>query len=149
MRPTRTFILIADAARARVLRNDGPGTGLQPVPGMTFAHHIPPTHELVPDRQPRSVESVGGARHAIEGRIDPHRKEKQKFIEELAGALAHAVDKGEFDALVVVAPPQALGDLRAAMTERTRKLVVKEIAHDLTKTPEAELAGHLRGVVTL
>src|SRR5262249_34094570 len=29
MKPTRTWILIADGARARILRNDGPGKGVQ------------------------------------------------------------------------------------------------------------------------
>ena len=37
MKPTRTWILIADGARARILENLGPGKGVHEVPDMTIA----------------------------------------------------------------------------------------------------------------
>ena len=143
MKPKRTWILIADAGRARILEGDGLGHGLTQVAGMHFETDLPPTHEIVDDRQPRSFESVGSARHAISVGEDPHRKEKRKFIESLADVLEDHLDKKSFDRLVVVAPPQALGDFREALSERMRTRVVNEVAKDLTKTPNQEIVGHL------
>jgi protein required for attachment to host cells len=142
MKPKRTWVLVADAGRARILEGDGSGHLVQ-VEGLSFETELPPTHELVADRQPRSIESVGGARHAISKGEDPHRKEKRKFVETIAHVLEERLDRNSFDRLVVVAPPQALGDLRGALAERVRARVVTEVAKDLTKTPTIEIPGHL------
>lgn len=139
MKPKRTWVLIADASRARVLEGNGSGEGLQMVEGFHYEAELPPTHELVSDRQPRSFESVGSARHAMSSGVDPHRKEKRKFVEVVAQALDEHLDRKAFDRLVVVAPPQALGDFRHAFTERVRTRIVNEIAKDLTKTPNQDV----------
>jgi protein required for attachment to host cells len=149
MRAKRTWVLIADGGRARILENDGPGHGLKAVEGMTFSRDLPPTHELVRDRQPRSYESTGHMRHPIEVGEDPHRKQKAKFAAELASVLdRHAADKS-FDRLVIVAPAKALGDLRSAFTDQVRRLVYNEVIMDLTKTPNEDVAAHLDGVLVL
>lgn len=149
MKATKTWILIADGGRARILENDGPGHGLKPVEGMTFAHQLPPTHELVRDRQPRAFEFVGHARHAIDIGLDPHRKEKEKFATELAAVLTSEAAKKSFDRLVIVAPAKALGELRAALTAPVREKVQNEIVKDLTKTPNDEVANDIGDVIIL
>jgi len=62
----------------------------------------------------------------------------------LADVLAHSLEKRSFDRLIIVAPPTALGDLRAAMPIAVSVTVSGEVAKDLTKTPNGELAGHLK-----
>jgi protein required for attachment to host cells len=141
MKVLRTWVLIADAGRARVLSSAG--EGLREVSEMRFENELPPTHELVDDRQPRSFESVGSARHAMSKGEDPRRKEKRKFVAILADLLDEHLDRGSFDRLVLVAPPQALGDFRDALSERVRARLVNEVAKDLTKTANHEIAGHL------
>jgi hypothetical protein len=84
MKPTRTWILIADGSRARVLENDGPGHGLRVVDGMTFDGDHASTHEIVSDRAGRSHSSVGPGWSAIEAHSDPHRNLKKKFAHQLA-----------------------------------------------------------------
>jgi protein required for attachment to host cells len=143
MKTIRTWVLIADAGRARVLASEGPGKGLAPVEGLALENELPPTHELVRDRQPRSMESVGNMRHPITPRTDPRRKEKRRFAAEIASALEEQLEIRAFDRLVVVAPPRALGDLRDAMPESVRLRVVNEVAKDLTKTPDGEVERHL------
>lgn len=143
MKHRRTWVLIADAGRARILEGDGSGKGLKPVEGMRFETDLPPTHELVNDRQSRSFESVGSARHAISGGVDPHRKEKRRFVEDIAKVLSEKLDQKAYDRLVVVAPPQALGDFRDAIPENVRTRIVNEVAKDLTKTKNEDVAGIL------
>ncbi len=147
MKPTRTWILIADGARARILENDGPGRGLHPVPGAVFHGDHASTHDIMSDRTGRTYQSKGQARSAIEAHSDPHRELKKKFAHQLADALAHGLQQKSYDRLVIVAAPSALGDLRAALSEHVRAKVTGEVDKDLTKIPDADVAGHLKDVI--
>ena len=65
----------------------------------------------------RSFESSGSAgdmRHAIEPRTDPHRELKRTSPTSSADMLDQRLTEKAYDRLVIVAPPKALGDLRAA-----------------------------------
>ena len=147
MKATRTWVLIADGARARILENLGPGRGLISVEGMVFHGDHSATHDLVTDRQGRSFSSQGPGRSAIEVHTDPHRNLKTKFASRLAEALTIGLDQHAYDRLVIVAAPVTLGDLRAAIPDRVRSKIVGEVAQDLTKTPNGEVATHLEHVL--
>ena len=147
MKPLRTWVLVADGARARILENSGPGHALTGIEGLVFASGHAATHELVSDREGRSYSSHGHARSAIESRSDPHRELKTKFAGVLADMLSRELEAGAYQRLVLVAPPEMLGDLRAAISGEVRAKVVGESAHDLTKTPTREVAGHLDGLL--
>ena len=47
----------------------------------------------------------------------------------------------------MVAPPQFLGDLRAAMSQQLQASVAAEVAKDLSKLPLHDLQDHLREVL--
>ncbi len=144
MKAVRTWVLIADAGRARVLENLGPGKGLSPVDGLASESNLPSTtNEIVADRQGRSFESSSSTRHPMEPRTDPRQQMKRGYLEMLADQLDEKLQAGAFDRLVVVAPPQALGMLRAAFTDRVKAAVSSELAKDLTKTPDHDLGSHL------
>jgi protein required for attachment to host cells len=147
MKPTRTWVLIADGARARILENDGPGRGLEAVEGCVYSGEHGATHEIVSDRPGRAFASVGAQRSAMEARSDPHRELKKKFAHRLADVLAGKLQEKTYDRLVIVAAPSALGDLRAALDDQVRAAVAAEVAKDLTKTPDAEVADHLKDVL--
>jgi protein required for attachment to host cells len=150
MKSVRTWILIADAGRARVLENLGPGKATSLVDGLASEANLPSTtHPIVTDRQPRSMESSNPARHPIEPKTDPREKLKRSYLEMLAGDLDKRLADGDFDRLVVVAPPHALGVLRSAFSERVKSVVSGELAKDLTKTPDEELGPHLEDYVRL
>ena len=148
MKPTTTWILIADGAHARLFSNSGPGKGIEAVQGGVINGDHRPDHELVRDGLGRSFESSGSAgemRHAIEPRTDPHRELKRTFAHELADMLDQRLAEKAYDRLVIVAPPKALGDLRAALSAHVKPLVYAELNKDLVKTPVAELPSHLGG----
>jgi protein required for attachment to host cells len=48
-------------------------------------------------------------------------------------------------ALVIVAPPRTLADLRRAFHADVQKRIVAEVGKDLTKHPVAEIETHLLG----
>jgi len=149
MKPTCTWILIADAGRARVLESRGPGKGLRPVAAMTSEADLPATHDLVTDRQARAFERGNPTRHAIEPKTDPRDQLKAQHLADIARRVEQQHLAGAFDRLVVVAPPHALGVLRGAIGDRLRAVVRGEIAKDLTKVPDHEVAAHLADVIRL
>lgn len=149
MKPVRTWVLIADGSRARVLENDGPNRGLRAVDGLVFQSELPPTRELVSDRPGRDQESVGVMRHAYESRTNPHRELKRKFAGMLAGVLAEKRLERAYDRLVIVAPPATMGDLRALLPAGVKERVIGEIVEDLTRVPNDKIGPYLEGVLVV
>ena len=147
MKQLRTWVLIADGARARILENHGPEHGMAAVDGMEFTGDHSATHDLVTDRQGRSFSSQGPGRSAIEARTDPHRDLKTKFAHRLADVLASELEQDRYHRLIIVAAPATLGDLRHAISDKVRATIVGEVAHDLTKTPNNEVSGHIKAML--
>ena len=147
MKPTRTWILIADGARGRILQNDGPGKGLQALEGRVWQGDHVATHELMTDRTGRAFSPAAPARSAIDSHSDPHRQLKRNFVHRLADALADGSRDRAYDRLILVAAPSALGDLRAALSPEVRAKVVAEVPKDLTKVPDTAVAEHLKDVL--
>lgn len=149
MKGLRTWVLICDGGRARVLANAAAGARLAPVDGLSFATDLPRSRDLMSERPGRAHESHGAARHAYEQRSDAHDQMKADFLGSVVAAIAARQEKGEFDRLVVVAPPAALGVVRAKLPDRLARAVAAEVAKDLTKTADGEIAGHLGDAIAI
>jgi protein required for attachment to host cells len=149
MKPVRTWILIADGGRGRIVENAGPGRGVRPANGMEFEAELPANRDIVSDRPGRTVESVGYARHSKEEPTDPHRELKRRFATMLCSVLERKLAEKAFDRLILVAPAATMGDLRAALSEQVRARVSAELVADLTKVPINKLDQHLADVIAL
>jgi len=147
MKPTVTWILLADGAHARLFANRGPGKGIEQLEVINGDHR--PDSELVRDSLGRSFESVGDMRHAITPKTDPHRELKRDFARHLGKVLEQGLAERAYDRLVLVAPPAALGDLRAALSEPVKHAIYAELDKDLVKTPTDNLAEHLGAVMPI
>jgi protein required for attachment to host cells len=148
IKPIRTWVVIADAARARVFETRGRGTGLTAIDGLALEADLPPNRELGTDRPGRSFESVGGTRHAMEG-SNPNRELKRQFARRIVDAVEARQATKSFDRLVLVAPPVTMGDLRAALPARVKAVVAAEVVADLTNTPMRDLPAHLAEHIAL
>ena len=140
-----TWVLVADGSKARLLERVGANAPLTPATGKCFSESEArsPTRDLGADRPGRVHESADTARHAMEPRVDWHRFAKAQFAKSVARALEKAAVDRKYEALVLVAPPQTLGDLRLALGQHSRALVAGEIAKDLTNLPDHEIPAHL------
>lgn len=142
-----TWIVLADAARARTYSVIGGARKVTEVEGGSFDNATLHSHtrHVGSDRPGRTVDSAGSARHAEEPRVDAHREEKAQFAHFLVKRLEDR--HREFDALVIVAPPQILGEMRKAIGPQTAKRLVGEVDKDLTKIPLSELPARLAALV--
>ncbi|HET6387985.1 host attachment protein [Hyphomicrobium sp.] len=149
MKPTRTWILVADGGRARILEAVGRGKGVHLVPGSEKRLDNPPSHLQGRDRPSRVHESVGHTRHAVEPRQDLHRAMEDQFAGQLAAMLGDYAQKDSYDQLVLVAPPTMLGELRKALPSSARERLAAEVDKDLTHVGDADIPSHIENVIAL
>lgn len=144
-KPVTTWVLVADGAKARLLERIGENSPLISASGKCFCEPEArtPTRDIGADRPGRVHQGANAARHSIEPRVDWHRYAKEQFAKSVAGALEEAALARKYEALILVAPPQTLGDLRAALGQHARALITGEIAKDLTNLPDLDLPAHL------
>lgn len=149
MKPTITWILIADGARARVLEHKGPGKGLNEVPGLEFADDHLRSGDVMADRPGRSFDSNNTSRSAMQPQTDPIDKREADFVSALAVMLDEKLQQGAFDQLILTAAPRAMGDLRKALTPQLRAKITAELPKDLTHIPNSDMAKHLEEVLAV
>lgn len=146
MRRGTTWVLIADGSKARLVRQEPAGDGGGLTPLREFDGVNRPGRDLTSDRPGRTFDRAGERRHAMQPPTDPKRHEKRRFAHELAGFLDAAAKRGEYDHLILVAPPQALGDLRDELPKAVSDRLAGELAKDLTNLPVHDLPVHLAAV---
>lgn len=149
MKAAKTWVVIADGARARLVSAEGHGEMLRVVEQREFSADHRPNRELQDDKPSRVYESQGETRHGVEPKTDPHRELKRDFARIIAEALEDSLHLKHFDRLVVVAPPVTLGDLRTALSEAVKASVIAEVAMDLTKIPNSEVARHIEDLIRI
>lgn len=149
MKPTKTCIVVADGAHARIYINDGPGKGIAELPQYAQTVDLKPSREIKSDSPGRAFDSAGQGRHAMEPQTDPKRHSKQEFHRELARQIEADLVAGKFDRLVLVSPPATLGDLRQSFSKNAAAKIHGELAKDLVKASDKELLTQLGNVLAI
>ena len=115
----------------------------------TSSGSVPPlvsqstTQRAPASKAARAQESVGSARHAIEPKRDLKDAAKEDFVKLVADELAVEHGRGQYDQLVLIAPPGVLTELKRKLAKPIADIVVKDLQKDLTKVPDHDLTGHL------
>jgi protein required for attachment to host cells len=145
--PHDAMIFVGDGRKALFLRNDGDKKFLNLKTERVFAEENPPTHEQGTDRPGVNFAHAGSHRRVSMGNTDWHDLEEHRFVERVAAALENVVRSRDVPALVIVAPPRTLADLRRVFHADVKKLIVAEVGKDLTKHPVPEIETHLLGPI--
>ena len=113
-----TWVVVADGTAARVFEE------------RVRLGHLVERHDLAleshEDRHHASAHSGGGAEHSGKGdtrHATPAARAEHRFLAGLAAQLDAAAKSEAFRKLVIVAPPTALGVLRAALGEATLRRI--------------------------
>jgi protein required for attachment to host cells len=116
-KPRRTFVLVADASRARLYQRPNDTAKFMLLEEFDHPEGRAKNIDLMADKPGRASSSgpTTAARSAQEYRTDPKQVEAEKFARELGHRLASLFDAHAFDALVITAPPKFLGLLRSAL----------------------------------
>lgn len=141
-----TLVMALDGTKLLLFRNDGDDK--YPVLA-TLKHEEadnPPSREHGTDKPGRTHASMGDGRSSSYGETDWHEQTLQRFIRHAAEVLEKAA-AGKPDAgIVVIAPPNALGELRKQYGRETGDRLLAEIGKDLanhmTDDIEKAIAAH-------
>lgn len=125
------WLLVGDSTRAKI-----------------FALHLHPLHIVQV-----ASDDIGGLDTIVQnlasdthGNAQRHRKET--FAHQIADVLNKAALNGQFQDLILVAPPVALGDIRKMIGPAVEKTIVLEIHKEWTKLGRDDLLDHLRAHLT-
>lgn len=133
------WIVVANAASARIFRRESARTPLAPVAAFTHEQSRLHASALGTDRPgSQAADNSQGPNH-FEPRSDPHRKEHRRFAKEISQRLDEGLKAGAFGTLTVFASDPFMGELKAELSEAVSQRL--EAAHntDLTHVGIAEL----------
>ncbi len=132
------WIVIADGEKALFLQNKGDGL----YPDLEVIREIeeenPPTRDQGSDRPGRFNDGPSPHKSAVAD-TDWHRVAKERFADEIAAKLYKAAHRGDFDQIVLVAPPLVLGEMRKKLHKEVADMVVAEVPKTLTNHPMPEI----------
>lgn len=145
MKQPTTWILVADAGRARIYETNRPLADGDFRQVESLEHKTPASRDLKSDHPGRTFDSgPAGQRHAMEPRSDPHDLQKTEFAHTLAQLLERAAIEGRYARLAVAAPPVLLGRLRPALGAKSKAMIIGTLDKDLTRLPTKELTERLK-----
>ena len=124
MIPHNALVVVADGTGARLFRNS------------SKEHSVKLTAEGA--LQPTDLESEGPS-----GKRPPESSQQETdeatFAKQLAKELYRRAHQGDFTALVLIADPQTLGQLRPILHKEVQSRIVSEHAKTLTKASISDL----------
>jgi protein required for attachment to host cells len=85
----------------------------------------------------------GGPRHVVERHQNPHRLDKEIFVEHLGDFINEAGSQQNFDELIIVAPNRALSDLRRVLNLPVQEKIKVEVDGEWANLGQADLERHL------
>lgn len=137
------WVVLADGEKALFLKNHGNAK----YPDFQVVQEIeqenPPTREQGVGRPGRYSDGPSLHNSAYE-ETDWHRLGKERFAEEIAQRLYKLAHSGAFRDVVLVAPPQVLGEMRKKLHKEVRDRLRGEIAKTLTNQPVTDIESILQ-----
>jgi len=138
-----TWVVVADSSAARIF--DAPSATGALTEIESFAHTEGRLHErdLRTDEPGTTKDRAGYAKHGIEPRTNPKEHEATVFARRLAETIERARAKSQVERVLLVAPPEFLGHLRAALDANARKIVHAEFNLNVVRMAPDEIRRHL------
>jgi protein required for attachment to host cells len=142
-----TWIVIANASRARFFARSGPGQGLQEVedmvnPAVRLRNAELAHGQIDPRAASKSRHSTGAPTQpsGYQPKQLPDQHQTEIFARDVAASLLTALHEGRFRRLVLSASPEFLGVLRGVMDQRLKDTVVLDMDKDYTHLNLKELS---------
>jgi protein required for attachment to host cells len=137
-----TWVVVADSGSARIFGAKSPVEPLEELVDFTHPEALVSGRRLVSDRAGRTTDSHGRS-HSFESEDSPREHEARTFARLLGHEICLARARGDFDHLLLVAPPRFLGSLRSSLDAETRKRIDGELASDFVGLSAQEIRARL------
>jgi protein required for attachment to host cells len=120
--PHKALVVVADGVHAKFFRNAGREGKVQ----LTAEGELKPHQEQ-------------GPAGAMPKDMPPKEVGEATFAKELASELYRRAHGGDFAALVLIADPQTLGEIRRSLHKEVQSRVFAELHKTLTKAPIGDI----------
>jgi len=137
----KNWLVVANAARARVLEEAGKPGGYTHVADLVHPQSRQKGSDLAGDRPGRAPGPAahGASSSAYDARTAPREREHEHFAHELATVLNEGIAAGRCAGLVLVASDPFLGHLKKQLSTQAHKALLRTVAADYTALNEHEL----------
>jgi protein required for attachment to host cells len=141
--PHNAAVLVADGRKILFLRNEGDDVHPNLVVEHAEEQANPKDSDQKSDAPGLSFSSVGAGRSTMD-EVDFHQQAEDRFAVDAADLLKRRALANEFEALIVIAPPRTLGELRKHYHSSVSARITGEIHKDLTGHPTADIESAIK-----
>ncbi|NWK98001.1 Host attachment protein [Sphingobium lactosutens] len=131
------MVLVADGRKLLFFRNKGDRAFPQ-LEAEEVKSQENPSHLAQASDKAGRASSTGTASGTM-GENNFHELEEQRFAAQAADLLKRRAFAQDYEKLIIVAPPTALGEMRKHLHKEVQDRLVGEIAKDLTNHPVREI----------
>jgi len=142
--PHGALVLVADGRKTLFLRNHG-DSGM--IDLRTESHDVradPMDRDIKTDAPGAQHASAGYGRDTME-ETDFHQQGEDRWIRDAAEEVNRRALSNDFDALVVVIPPKALGEFRKKLHKEAERRLILTINKEMTDRPIPDIEELLVG----
>jgi len=132
------FVVVADGRKMLFFRNEGDATNPNLIVERKDVQDNLADRDQGTDAPGRAFASNGSGRNAY-SETDFHQLEEDRFAADVAELLKKRALTGDYEELIVVAPPKTLGELRKHYHKEVERRLTGELAKDLTGHPVEEI----------
>ena len=140
---TTTWIIAADASRARILQVTDRARALAEVDDLLNPEGRVHDRELISDAHPRFSGHAGGAPGSDREETSAAEHATELFAKRVGDYLDKARTAHRYDRLHLIAPPKFLGQLRKALGKEVQKMVAEELPKDLSWLNARDIQAHV------
>jgi len=139
----QALVVVADSSRARFYAMENKNTPMTELADYIHSETRLRANKLISDRQGRTFDCKGAARHAKEMRNPVKVQQAIKFARQISAFIEAERKKNKFSKLLLVAAPEFLGILRKSLKRESGKLLTRQIDKDLVLMTEKVIRKHL------
>jgi protein required for attachment to host cells len=142
--PHGALVLVADGKKMLWLRNHG-DSGMIDLRTESHDERSDPMNRDIKTDAPGAVsQSVGLGRDTME-ETDFHQQGEDRWIRDAADEVNRRALSNDFDSLVVVVPPKALGQFRKKLHKEAERRIVLTVNKEMTDRPIPDIEELLVG----
>ena len=141
--PHNAVVLVADGRKMLFFRNEGDSDYPNLKVEQAEEQSNPADRDQSSDAAGRASSPQGAAQSSM-GETDFHQQEEDRFAAHAADLLKRRALAHEYEALIIVAPPRTLGEMRKHYHKEVSDRLTGELAKDLTGHPVPDIEAALR-----
>ena len=143
--PNQALVLVADGKKLLFLRNHGDQNQIDLRTEAHDQREDRKNSEIKTDAPGAIGQSAGYSGRVAYEETDFHQQEEDLWVKDAAEELKKRALRNDFDSLVIVAPPKALGVLRKALHKEVERRILFTCNKEMTDRPIPDIEELLVG----